>query len=206
MCGQEKSGGHHGASGISRRGFLGTAAVMGGIALAQAESPGAALEPPPRQPFPRGKTLRVKPVILSLALHNTLPKPNTRTHSWRAYGGIQTPADLQKEMQRLEKDMKELATKSDFPVEFLPMATVHNLAEASQVAVGDQDVVLIFGASGYDGQRLSSVIASKSPGVFFVRHRTEPHYAAHTTIGRYILRHDTDARPGCHRRRRGRLR
>ena len=53
MCSQEKSGGHHGASGISRRGFLGAAAVMGGIALAQAKSPGAASEVPPGQPLPR---------------------------------------------------------------------------------------------------------------------------------------------------------
>jgi len=166
---------------------------MGSIALAQAQSPGAASEAISGRPFPRGTTLRVRPVILALALHDSLPKPNTRTRSWRAYGGIQTPADLQKEVQRLERDMDELAAKSDFPVEFLPMATVRNLAEAQQVAAADQDVVLIFGASGYDGRRLSSVIASKSPGIYFVRHRTEPHYAGHTTIGRYILRHDTDA-------------
>jgi len=183
--------------GLSRRSFLqgvGAAGVaLGSVAFAAEEGRNDSSEPAPGQPFPRGETLRVKPAILSLALHDALPKPNTRPHSWRAYGGIQTPADLQKEMQRLEKDMKELAARSDFPVEFLPIAAVHSLAEAQQVAGGDQDAVLIFGASGYDGGRLSSVIASKSPGIYFVRHRTEPHYAGHTTIGRYILRHDTDA-------------
>jgi len=162
--------------GLSRRSFLqgvGAAGVaLGSVVFAAEEGRNDSSGPALGQPFPRGKTLRVKPTILALALHDTLPKPHTMTRSWRAYGGIQTPADLQKEVQRLEKDMTELAAKSDFPVEFLPMAAVHNLEEAQQVAGGDQDAVLIFGASGYDGGRLSSVIASKSPGIFFVRHRT----------------------------------
>ena len=179
---------------LSRRGFLqgaGAAGVaLGGGGFAAVEGRDDSSRPAPGQPFRRGKTLRVKPAILALALHDTLPKPNSMPKSWRAYGGIQTTADLQKEVRRLDTDMKELTAKSDFPVEFLPMATVHNHAEAEQVAAGDQDAVLIFGASGYDGNRLSSVMASKSPGIFFVQHRTEPHYAMHTTIGRYILRHD----------------
>ena len=202
MCGKEKTGRRHDASEISRRGFLGTSgaavgAVMGGIALAQEKSPAVAPLLTPGQPYPRGKMLRVQPAIIS-QVHKTLPKPNTRPQSWRTYGDIQTPADLQKEVQRLEKDLKELAAKSDFPVEFLPMAVVENNAQAKEVAAGDQDAVLVFGACGYDGRRAASDLASKAPGIVFVRHRTKPNYGMHVSIGTYLLRHspgDTDVEP-----------
>ena len=89
MCSGRKPGCRHDTREINRRGFLGNSgaavgAAMGSIALAQAQSPGAASEAISGRPFPRGTTLRVRPVILALALHDSLPKPNTRTRSWRA--------------------------------------------------------------------------------------------------------------------------
>jgi hypothetical protein len=94
--------------------------------------------------------------------------------------------------------MKELAAKSDFPIEFLPMAVVQNNAQGKEVAAGDQDAVLVFGACGYDGRRIASDLTSKTPGIVFVRHRTKPNYGMHVSIGTYLLRHspgDTDVEP-----------
>jgi len=113
--------------------------------------------------------------------------------SWRWYGGIQTTEDVQKEVQRLEKDMKELAAGSDFPLEFLPMAVVGNAEQADQVAAGDQDVVLIFGACSYDYGYLASRLAANAPAILFLRHRTEPHYCQHVSVSWILLRRMTDS-------------
>lgn len=184
------------SGGVSRRLFLqgmgAAGVVIGGVAIAKAQAPVASSQPIPGEPYPRGKTLRVKPAIIA-EVHETLPEPNTVPRSWRKYGDIQTPADLQNEVQRLDRDMKDLAAKSDFPVEFLPIAVVTDKAQAKQVAEGDQDAVLVFGACGYDPSHIASDLASKAPGIVFVRHRTKPNYGQHVTIGTYLLRHQSDA-------------
>lgn len=178
---------------LSRRRFLrgvgygaaGTA--LGSVAFAATEPRAGSSEASPASPFPRGATLRVKPAIIAV-----IPRRAEKT-SWRWYGGIQTPEDVQQEVQRLEKDMKELATDSEFPLEFLPMAVVGNEAQADQVAAGDQDAVLIFGACSYDYGHLASRLAANAPAVLFVRHRTEPHYCQHVSISWILLRRMTDS-------------
>jgi len=105
---------------LSRRDLLHAAGsgtmglAMGGIALGISGSAAAApREPVPGTLLPRGAALRVKP-----ALVYQIPTRQEKT-SWRWYGGIQTMDEVHREAKRLQKDMQELAAKSDFPIEFL---------------------------------------------------------------------------------------
>ena len=179
---------------VSRRRFLqGTGcgaagAALGGMMLAGAEPEGgASAARVPGSPLPPGKTLRVKP-----ALVYQIPTRAEKT-SWRWYGGIQTMDDVNKEAARLTRDLKELAAGSDFPVEFLPLGLVGDASKAKEVAAGDQDATLIFGACGYGHELPSLLAASKAPAVLFLRHRTEPHYCQHVSTHAIFLRHWTDS-------------
>ncbi len=179
---------------LSRRGFLqGAGCGAAGVALAsrilQGTEPAvdASEMPLDGSPLPRGVTLRVK-----LALVYQIPTRQEKT-SWRWYGGVQTMDDVNKEAARLQKDLAELAAASDFPVEFLPLTLVGDPAQAKEVAAGDQDVTLIFGACGY-GHELPHLLAnSKAPAVLFLRHRTEPNYCQHVSTHAIFLRHWTDS-------------
>jgi hypothetical protein len=179
---------------LSRRGLLkgagcGAAGVaMGGLMLGAAEpATDASSAPVPGNPLPPGKALRVKPALIYV-----IPTRKEKT-SWRWYGGIQTMDDVHKEAARLQKDLAELAAGSDFPVEFLPLELVGEAAKAKEVAAGDQDATLMFGACGYGAELPHLLADSKAPAVLFLRHRTEPHYCQHVSTHAIFLRHWTDA-------------
>ena len=178
---------------LSRRSFLqGVSCGAAGAALAgwlasPAPARAAAAEPVPGTPHPRGSMLRVKPAIIA-----KIPTRQEKT-SWRWYGGIQTMDEVHGEAQRLEQDLRSLATRSDFPVEFLPMAVVSDEAQAKETASGEHDVLLIFGACSYDQALCHQLAAGKAPAVLFLRHRTEPHYCQHVTAHIVFLRQWTDS-------------
>ena len=174
----------------SRRGFLegvglgAAGAALGGALLASAVQ-GAEPQAAQAQPFPRGAALRVKPALLV-----STPGRGNKT-SWRSYGGIQTLAEAQAEAQRLEKDMKGLAAKSDFPIEFLPLALVSNDPTAKEACATDCDAFLVFGASAM-GRHIPGLFAAARPTILFVRHRTEPHYFWYEGAHIILLRNWTD--------------
>ena len=107
----------------SRRSFLqgvgygAVGAALGSVVRAAAEPGAGSSEANFGSHFPRGTPIRVKPAIIAV-----IPRRQEKS-SWRWYGGIQTTEDVQKEVRRLEKDMKELAADGDFPLDFLPMAS-----------------------------------------------------------------------------------
>jgi len=170
--------------GCNRRQFLGSAAVGGLVLAAAAPARAASAERVPGTPHPRGAALRVKPALLY-----AIPQRQEKT-SWRTYGGVHTMAAAQAEAQRLEKDMKELAAKSDFPVEFLPLVLVNDRPTAKQAADCDCDAILMFGAYS---PGLASVLAAAKPAILFVRHRTEPYYFCHVGAHAIVLRSFTDS-------------
>jgi len=143
--------------------------------------------PLPRTALPPGKTLRVQPTLVVM-----IPTRAQKT-SWRWYGGIQTMEDADKELQRLNADLKKLAAESDFPLEFLPVEMVSDAAKAKEVASRAVDAIVIFGACSYDAGGLCGLLAaSKASPILFLRHRTEPHYCQHVTAHWITLRKMTD--------------
>jgi len=160
-------------SGMSRRGFLGGitgTAVMGGLALsstASAVSGAGQKAVSAGGGLPVGKALRIKPVLLYQIL-----KPIKYT-SWRHYGGVSTQEAVQKEAKIIEKELKDLAAKAEFPVEVLPVALVDNEQKAQEAAGADGDVLLLYPAGGWQIYKLAE---SETPKVMFLRQKSEHHY------------------------------
>ena len=159
--------------GISRRGFLGglgAAAAVGGLMSdAASQAAAASTKPAPATSLPAGVPLRVKP-----ALTYQIPQPKEKT-SWRGYGGVQTQEAVDQEVKRIERELKELSSRADFPIEVLPVALVASEEQAEQARQSDCDTLLVYGAGG--GLALMNTLAaSESPMVMFVRHKSGPHY------------------------------
>lgn len=176
-------------AGVSRRGFLGGlggAATLGGLTLAAtSEAKAAAAKQGPGTRLPAGAPLRLKP-----ALAYQLPRPAEKT-SWRSYGGLQSPADVNKEVQRIEAELKKLTSQAEFPVEVLPLAQITNDQQVKQVADADCDAILVYAASG-GGAWFATLAASKTPMVMFLRHKSGPYYLWHEIAHWRLLRRNGD--------------
>jgi len=182
------------AAGISRRGFFGglgqgaAGVALGGMAIAAAPAGAAEPETAGATSLPPGAALRVQPALIY-----QIPTRQEKI-SWRWYGGIQTMEQVHAEEKRLNRDLQDLAAKSDFPVEFLPVALVGNAEAAAKVAATECDTVLMFGACGYGAELPHILAGGEKPAVMFLRHRTEPNYCQHVSTHAIFLRTWTDAR------------
>ncbi len=158
-------------------------AALGGMALTGLSWSALAADQPELPQAPKRRPLVVKPVFL----WNTYrPSPQT---SWRAWGGIQTQQDADKEVVRIKDDLDKLAASADFPVKFLPVAAVHNASEVSKHAdVASADVVLVYAAGGWvEGlEKLGKHV------VFFLRHESGPVYLWYEIVSPHYLRQRTD--------------
>jgi hypothetical protein len=172
------------SSGVSRRTFLGGAA-LGGIALTGLTwSRLAAAEPELLMPGTR-RALRVKPVLV----YSTYTPVEQR--SWRSWGGIQTQADADAEVTRIQGEIKKLEAAADFPVEFLPVSAVRNSAEmAGHADVEKADVLLVYAAAG----DLNTFPKLGKDCIFFLRHKSGPLYLHYEIISPRFLRQHTDRR------------
>lgn len=177
--------GNHITEGVNRREFIGGAAALGGIALtglswtmllaAEGELPSA----PTRRP------LVVKPVLAYDA-----PKPHPQT-SWRAWGGIQTHEDAKAEVARIQGELEKLKAAADFPVNFLPVATLTPGQDLGPLKddLAAADLTLLYAAGNHNLKALSE--ASKDM-VFFCRHTSGPTYLWYEIVSPIYLRNHTD--------------
>lgn len=194
MCSNEREGDHKTAPGISRRGFFGGigAAAVGSLALASTpQADGDAAASAHVTGLPAGVPLRVKP-----ALTCQIPQPSEKT-SWRGYGGVQTQEAVDQEVKRIDRELKELSSGADFPIEVLPVALVSSQDEAEQASRSECDTILVYGAGG-GLPWMNTLAASESPMVMFVRHKVGPHYLWYEIAHWRFLRQngDTFAQPG----------
>jgi hypothetical protein len=176
---------------ISRRSFLGgigAVATVGGLGMrapSDADA-AAAVQSAQGKALPAGKTIQVQP-----ALSYHLEQPEEKT-SWRSYGGICTPQDVQKEIGRIETELKKLEAFAEFHIEFLPLAEVRDEEQAKKVAATTADVILLFAASG--GTNLINIVAaSKAAFIMFVRHKSGPFYLWYEIAHWRFLRQNEDA-------------
>ncbi len=155
--------------GFSRRHFLqrigATGIAMGGLAMIPSKVCAETAGPvPAKQPFPRGAALRIKPVLV-FDVPTRIDKA-----SWRSYGGIHTADAARDEAGRIEKELRELKQKAEFPIEVKPVQVLDSQAKLEQVTVDDTDLCIVYAAGHVTRWPL------KVPMVMFVRHRSGPFY------------------------------
>jgi hypothetical protein len=175
--------------GVSRRGFLGGAAI-GGIALTglswsvmkAAEGGGQLDNPLPRKP------LKVKPILLY-----STPKRREKW-SWRNWGGIETEAQAKEEVARIQGELNKLQSDADFPVQFLPIAAIKSGSELAGVTDLDAaDAVIAYPAGGGTGD-MQAICGTGKDTIIFVRHQSGPLYLWYEIISPRALRAHTDER------------
>ncbi|MHB8900830.1 MAG: hypothetical protein ACYC6Y_18935 [Thermoguttaceae bacterium] len=156
------------ADGVSRRWFLQAAGAagmaIGGLTLAAGETRAAAEPVEASEPFPRGKPLRVLPILVYD--HPT----HQEQASWRGYGAIQTPEAAKEEAARIEKELAQLKAIADFPLELQPVRLLESQAGLAELGVDQVDLCVLYAAGSCTQWPL------KVPMVMFVRHRSGPFY------------------------------
>jgi len=170
---------------ISRRDLLKAGgAALGGLALGgcawSALRAVAAEAPPP----PARQSLVVKPIF-----SHDLPQRRPQT-SWRSWGGIETQAQANEEVARIQNELDALRAAADFPVTFLPVAAIRGAADVPKIADLDAaDAILFYPAGGWF-DIFDAVLKSGKPAVFFLRHKSGPLYYWYEGISaRYLHRH-----------------
>lgn len=174
-------------SGVSRRRFLCSlgAAAVGGLGGATLELRGApAALPSRRQPFAR-RVLTVQPVL-------TYATPARReATSWRSWGGIQNDDDANAEAGRIGRELARLQQDADFPIEIRPVQRIKTVEPARNVARGDHDVMLIYGAGG-GGNLLDALTVPNKWNLMFLRHDPGPAYLWYEIVHPRFLRKTVD--------------
>jgi hypothetical protein len=173
---------------ISRRKFVqvtGTSALgtvaLSGLSWAALSS----IQTEPKNEI-RRKALVVKPIF-------TFEIPTRRNQtSWRAWGGIQTEKDAEQELLRINDELKALKSKADFPVEFLPVASIRKSADLGSLTdLQSSDLFLVYAAGG--GMDIFDSLNKTGKNViFFCRQKSGPVYLWYEIISPRFLRKHTD--------------
>jgi hypothetical protein len=176
---------HHGAShGVSRRGFLGGAA-LGGIALTGLTWSSLAADEPELPTAAPRRPLVVKPLLLY-----RIPKRREQW-SWRPWGGIETQQHVDGEVARIQGELAKLQAEADFPVKFLPLEALDNESKLPEnTDVKAADALLVYACNG----NLNAIAELKKDTIFFVRHKSGPLYLYYEIISPRFLRQHTDTR------------
>ena len=182
-------GGGETRAGITRRAFLqgvGGAALVG-VALAGCSW--AVLSAPEMESgalVSRRRALKVKPILVY-----STPRREHQT-SWRSWGGIQTRADAEQEAARIRKELDDIRSKADFPLEFLSIASVRSEGDLSGLSdLASADVFIVYAAGGWQ-DIFDALAAHGKDMIFFCRHKSGPVYLWYEIISPRYLRQHTD--------------
>ena len=170
--------------GMTRRAFLEAGAAMaGGVAVAGLA---AAQERPNRQPQVIKLPLKVQPVLVyQLAKRR-------EAASWRSWGGLMTEQDVAQEKERIARELQAMsATDPKVPIEMLPLQTVQSVEQATALAQGGHDALLMYAASA--GIQVYEPLANPEKwNIMFVRHRSGPVYLWYEIAHPRFLRKTVD--------------
>ncbi len=138
-----------------------------------------------------GEVLKVKPCLL----YNLHKRKEAAT--WREWGGLKTQSDVTREVNRIEQELKELVSQSDFPIEVLPLTQVNTDNSAKVVAECDCDIILLYAAGSagdevYKQNRLDTITNSGKSVLMFLRQKSGPVYLWYEIAHPKLLRSATD--------------
>ena len=142
--------------------------------------------PPEEKASDKRKPLVVKPIL-------TYEVPERRPQtSWRSWGGIQTEKDAGEEVTRIQAELKALSSQADFPVNFLPVASVRRTEDLNRIGDLDSgDLFLIYAAGG--GMDMFDTLNKMGKDIiFFCRYKSGPVYLWYEIISPRYLRQHTD--------------
>jgi hypothetical protein len=132
-----------------------------------------------------------KPLIVKPILTYEVPERREKT-SWRAWGGIQTEGDAVSEMKRIGEELKLLETRTDFPVEFLPVSGARSAKELDMSGeTGKADLFLVYAAGG-SMDMFDKLNGTGKYTIIFCRHRSGPVYLWYEIISPRYLRQHSD--------------
>ena len=171
---------------VSRRAFMAMGGVvMGGLSYAAFQGAVQAADDaaPLAMPNPR-KPLIVKPVLVW-----DHPQYKEQT-SWRAWGDIHSPEAAEEEVLRIQSELNALQLRADYPVEFLEIASVNNIAQLNNHAdMKSCDTILLYGA----GWGINGVQNFGKDVIIFNRWKSGPVYLQYEIVSPRFLRQHTDA-------------
>jgi hypothetical protein len=183
-CGRPADPGESGA--FTRRTFLAVAstaaagAALPALQAAPASRPSStAHQPPIRVP------LTVQPVF-NCEIYER--KPAT---SWRVTGAIQDERELREEETRIRSDLAGMVASADFPLEVRELITVRGVDQATAVAKGDFDVLVIY-AARRSLPVLEALATNDKWNLMFVRHQSGPLYYMYIGAHTHFLRKRRD--------------
>lgn len=182
VCCSTKSCRNCPAPGLNRRQFL---AGAGALTLMPALGSARAARKDPARQAPIHLPLKVQPVLIY-----TIPQ-HREARSWRPWGGLLTEHDAAQEKDRIGRELAEMSRSADFPLEVLPLATVQNPDQASAVAQGPHEVLLMYAAGG-GVSTLERLTSPEKWNLMFVRHRTGPVYLWYEIAHPRFLRKTVD--------------
>ena len=134
-----------------------------------------------------GKAIRVQPILM----YSEQP-PREKT-SYKSWGIVNNAQEASEEAKRIQSDLAQLETLSEFPMEILPLVTVQTTEEANNVQKNDFDVVLLFPATG--GGDLLQACFAQQPNrdtIIFARHQNGPIYYWYEALSTRLLKSRTD--------------
>ena len=174
-------------AGLNRREFLAAAGIVtaAGAALPTllSAAPDPSKEPQRQQPI--RLPLRVQPVF-NCEIYQR--KPAT---SWRVTGAIQNEQEMREEEARIRRDLTAMASSANFPLEALPLVTVQNVDQATAVAKGNHDALIMY-AARRNRPVLEALAATDKWNLMFVRHRSGPLYYMYIGAHTHFLRKTRD--------------
>ena len=162
---------------VTRRGFLAAPA----LAVAQ---PGRAKDGARQAPI--RLPLRVLPVFIYQI------KEPKRAASWRWTAEIHTEAVAADERQRIQRDLEEMRGHAGFPLEILPLETVHDVAQAKAlVATANYDALIMYAASRQP-EVMAALARPDRWNLIFVRHKSGPIYYMYVGVHGHFFRQTRD--------------
>jgi hypothetical protein len=172
--------------GMSRRDFLmGLGAAGVGAAALSSKQVKAVQRKPGSAMAQIGSPIRIQPALVYSFYRRR------EATSWRSWGGLHNQSDVDKEMAKINKELKKLSASADFQMDVLPLAKVTNGNEANAVKNADCDVILLYAAGGAQGW-LETIVSSKKPTLMFLRHRSGPVYLWYEITHPRFLRKNSD--------------
>ena len=120
----------------------------------------------PDMPFiDSGKELRVQPVLMYSI------QERREQSSWKSWGDIRSVESAEEEAKQISRELNELSTRSDFPINVMPVIKVRSVEEAKEIHTKDHDAILLYPATG-SGQLLRECFSENKDTIIFVRHQS----------------------------------
>jgi len=129
--------------------------------------------------------LKVQPVLLY-----QLPVRREAV-SYRSWGGLIEQEDVNREVERIENELKEMEANADFKVTLNPLLKVNNDEAAATACQSDADVILLY-AAGDGRNRIDMITRSGKDVVMFLRHQSGPVYLWYEIVHPRLLRQESD--------------